>query len=283
MLKYYDNDYLRDDQYIYGVKGNWDESENEILVKPVYQYDNSWKKIVDLKGQFGENFTWVNPLEYTHVSSRGIGDEILMRQDLWGDFAHELLSIGIPKEDIGYFGSFRLGFNNYKDIDFIVYGRHSLKILKNYIHEFKRNLSLYNITEQHITYQANSHGKHYSIGPEQLKHALRKKWTSCMIEEGICSTIRFVDSERETGRLLTQIFEIEGTDVMVTGIVKDADSTSYYPRQFTLQTNTEQVNVIVPLWIYHQCVRDGDYIHVLGIKNGNQLIVRDYTHGIEFI
>ena len=283
MLKYYDNDYLRNETMIYGVKGNWDEAAEMVLVKPVYRFDQSWVKIVDKQGAKGENFTWVNPELFEHILSRGIDTQFLEREDLWSDFARKLISLGIQPTDIGYFGSYRLGFKQYKDVDFIVYGKEAQGILNANIDEFKQALHLYNITDQHITYQATTHGRHYTIGTQQLKNALRNKWSSCMVKTGVCSTIRFVDLEQESGPLLVDAFSLDAEKISVTGIVSDADQASYFPRQFTLTTPSEQLNVIIPLWIYHQCVKNGDCVKLIGMKHNNQFIVRDYIHGIEFI
>lgn len=283
MLKYYDNDYLRDETMIYGVKGNWAETAEKVLVKPVYHFDGKWIKIVDKKGAYGENFTWVNPSLFQHISSRGLTTAFLERQDVWGAFARKLLSLGIISADIGYFGSYRLGFEHYKDVDFVLYGDEAQRILKANIDGFKQALSLYNLTDQHITYQAETHGRYYMVDTQQLKNALRNKWSSCMVQTGICSTIRFVDLERESGPLLADIFSLDAETTTVTGIVSKAEQASYFPRQFLLTTATEQLNVVIPLWIYHQCVKNGDFIKLIGMKHNNQFIVRDYIHGIEFI
>lgn len=271
--------------FIYGVKGNWSSTSDSILVKPVYKKDSNeqWKKIVDIRGQLGENFSWVNPREFIYISSQGISDDLLNQSSVWGKMARAFLQIGIDRENIGYFGSYRLGFENVKDIDFILYGVSTHFIMKNNITTFKDITKMYNITQEHVLYQATTHGKFYSLPREQLMKSLTNKWSSCMMKQGVCSTIRFVDPIDETGPLLRSVFAIRKEKDNIQGIVRNAWQSSFFPRRFVLETLEKSYDVIIPLWLYHQCVKDGDFINITGIIQDNQIIVRDYIHGIEFI
>ena len=55
------------------------------------------------------------------------------------------------------------------------------------------------------------------------------------------------------------------------------------PRRFNLNTNDRVVEVITPLWIFHQCVKENDLVRVTGCMVDGKLIVRGYNHGIKFV
>jgi predicted nucleotidyltransferase len=282
-----DNDYLVLGSAVYGIKGNWSGNSRRILVKPVYEaYENgNRKKIVDKRGSAGERFQWLDPLGYEHIRSRGLDNEIINSESIWGTMARSFQSIGINRGDIGYFGSYRLGHKNYKDIDFVLYGKSAHDMLRNQINDFKSLTGAYNLTEEHALYQAETHGRFYSISTNSLVRCLLNKWSSCMIRQGVCSTVRFVDPDEPTDLLLEEAFTADKSCVQtIKGVVSDAAGTSWFPRTFTLQVKgIDPLTVIVPLWIYHQCVKDGDLVEITGIVTTNKLIVRDYDHGIQHL
>lgn len=283
---YYDNDYLMSDNFIYGVKGNWSSDCPQILVKPVYEKNGTgnWTKIVDKKGQYGEYLIFVTPQELQHISSQGIDASLLERNTIWYRFYETLLEIGLSKEDIGLFGSRRLHFQNPKDADFVVYGIENAKKLFEHINFFKYKTNSYNITFQHVSYQAETHGKPYVKDVNSLELCLMNKWSSCMIGEGICSTIRFVDKSSNDGDLIRHVFEVNEPVASVEGIVFDAIYASFFPRRFKIKTSENKIyEVISPLWIFHQCVKDNQKVRITGIIDKETIIVRNYNHGIKIV
>jgi len=283
---YYDNDYLIDDCFIYGIKGNWSRNYSRILVKPVYEKDISgnWTKIVDKKGKDGENLIFITPQELRHVSSQGVDVNLLEEDTIWYRFYEAFLDIGLSKEDIGLFGSHRLQLKTPKDADFIVYGIENAKKLFECMDFFKRKTNSYSITFQHVSYQAETHGKFYSKEVNSLPLCLMNKWSSCMIEHGICSTIRFTDKTFNDGNLINHMFEINEPLGRIEGIVFDSIYTSLFPRRFKIKTSENKIyEVISPLWIFHQCVRDNQKVIITGIISQNTIIARNYNHGIKIV
>ncbi len=284
---YLDNDYVIQGTRVFGVKGNWPEDARTILVKPVYETDANGQrtKIVDRPGEYGERFCWLDPSGLVHIRSQGLDDDLLSADSVWGAMSRAFLSVGIDRTEIGYFGSHRLGYENAKDVDFVLYGKTAHDTLFRRMNEFKWETGTYNLTEEHAVYQAETHGSRYTRASASLVRCLLNKWSSCMIRKGLCSTVRFVDPDAPSGPLLQRVFEASREDtVTVRGIVSDASGTSRFPRTFTLHVgHGDSYQVIVPLWIYHQCVRDGDLVEVLGMRSENTLIVRDYDHGLRYI
>jgi hypothetical protein len=274
------------DDFIYGVKGNWPRDCQQILVKPVYEKagPENWTKIVDKKGQHGECLIFISPQKLRLVSSRGIDSILLEKNTIWYRFYETFLEIGLSKEDIGLFGSRRIQFKNTKDADFIVYGIENAKKTFEHVNLFKRKTNSYNITFQHASYQAETHGKLYEREVNSLELCLMNKWSSCMIGEGICSTIRFVDKISNDKNFIKHIFEVNEPLDSIEGVVFDAIYASFFPRRFMIKTTENKVyEVISPLWIFHQCVRDNQKVIITGIISKNTIIVRDYNHGIKIV
>ena len=161
---YRDCDHLVDDLHVYTIRGNWNDEETLLFVKPVYErkdISESFKKIVDRKGVSGENLVWINPKKYKHISCKGIKAGNYIGNNVWDRMVNALVQIGISENNIGLFGSKRLGFPNCKDEDFIVYGRENMVLLHSRIDEFKRLAGLYNHTVAHAVYQAETHGEFF--------------------------------------------------------------------------------------------------------------------------
>lgn len=285
---YRDCDHLIDDLHVYTIRGNWNDQETNILVKPVYErvdVSSSFKKIVDRKGISGENLAWINPQGLKHISCKGIKASDYTGNNVWDRMVNALIKIGINEENIGLFGSKRLGFQRCKDEDFIVYGKDNMLLLHNRIDEFKRIAGLYNHTLAHATYQAETHGKYFNKEKNDLLLCLLRKWSTCAFTDTLTSTIRFVDDGDLTGEILKELFFDTNLDdeYTIQGFVSEADGTSFMPRRFNLHTKNSVVEVVTPLWIFHQCVKDNDLVRVTGCMLDGKLVVRGYNHGIRFV
>ena len=284
---YRDCDHLTDTNHVYTVRGNWYD-DTLILAKPVYvrtSLDEAFTKIVDRPGAEGENLVWIDPRLYKHISCKGIEASAYKGNEVWDRMVNALIALGISASDIGLFGSKRLGFANCKDEDFIVYGRENMRLLHKKIDSFKKMTGMYNHTLAHARYQAETHGRYFDKEKNDLLLCLLNKWSTCAFTDKLTSTIRFVDDTDNTGEVLKEYFfetDLRGA-VTVKGYVSEADGTSFMPRRFNLNTDHGTVEVITPLWIFHQCVKENDLVEVTGCMLKGKLIVRGYNHGIRFI
>ncbi len=283
-----DCDHLVDDLHVYTIRGNWPDTEKCILVKPVYERNSTEEpfcKIVDRRGGLGENLAWINPQNFSHVSCKGIDIDNYSGNAVWDRMVNSLIKIGIKEGNIGLFGSKRLGFTNCKDEDFIVYGKENMVLLHDRIDEFKRLAGLYNHTIAHANYQAETHGKFFDKEKNDLLLCLLNKWSTCAFTDTLTSTIRFVDDTDMTGETLKRyFFDTDLSDeCTVQGFVSESEQTSFMPRRFNLNTKDSVVEVITPLWIFHQCVKENDLVRVTGCMMDGKLLVRGYNHGIKFI
>ncbi|HUD02092.1 MAG TPA: hypothetical protein VMR37_07170 [Rhabdochlamydiaceae bacterium] len=280
-----DNDYLVQPSSIFGIRGNWPSTVSRVLAKPVYQKNEKglFQKIVDTPGKKGEQLVWVDISSAKYISSRAIEEEIFSESSVWGEMSRALLAIGIEKAEIGYFGSKRLKLPKYKDIDFIVYGQRAFNLLRNKIDLFKHLSNTHNFTLDHAKYQALKHGAFYSPSSNTLTKCLMNKWSSCMVAEKLCSTIRFVDPIDLTCDKLEMLFELEDDEIEIEGIVTNDTKTSFMPREFSLYSNGTTYDVLTAGWIFHQCVKLGQSVRATGILKNDQLIIRNYSHGIRIV
>lgn len=282
---YLDNDYLVQESKIYGIRGNWPQDAGRILGKPVYEQDENgrFNKIVDIPGDKGESMVWVDTRKSKHVKSWGVEDNAFETSTPWGQMVASLLKIGIQKEEIGYFGSRRLGLSQPKDVDFILYGMRAYECLRQNMDFFKELSNTYNFDKEHAEYQASKHGAYYAPFANSLINCLMNKWSSCMFRKGLCSTLRFVNPSLLTFNKIQTIFEAEGEIVTINGIVVDDTGTSFMPREFRLKVGQKVYDVMTCAWIFHQCVKMYDSVQVTGIFINQQIIVRDYCHGIRHL
>ena len=285
---YRDCDHLLNEKNIYTVRGNWSASSSLVLVKPVYEKNSEtgvFEKIVDRKGVSGENLAWIDPKNFRQVSCKGIDVAEFSSNSVWDKIVHGLLDLGVSAENIGVFGSKKLNLKNCKDVDFVIYGRENMLLLKNNIAKFKADAGLYNQTVAHAKYQAEVHGRYFSGDANNLLMCLLRKWSTCALDENSTTTLRFVDDSKETGGEILELFFNQNYEPLTSmrGSVSDADNTSFMPRKFNLNCANESVEVVTPLWIFHQCVRDNDLVEVTGKKVGNKLLVREYCHGIRHL
>ena len=283
---YLDCDHLKNENSVFTIRGNWSSEVDILLAKPVYiKSDDKFIKIVDKQGDIGENLVWINPKLYTHIKCRGINKKDYSGDSIWDRMVQQFLTMGIEEKDIGLFGSKRLDFPNCKDYDFIIYERKNMELLKNNIESFKTSTGLFNHTIAHAMYQAETHGKYFKSSKQDLLLALLNKWSTCSFNSTQTTTIRFVDPTDNSGDLLKSILYNKNLDneITLSGIVKNAEDTSFMPRRFTLISDEKRYEVIIPLWLYHQCVKNNDYIDVTGCLQDNMIVVRRYSDGIKFL
>ena len=285
---YKDCDHLIDNNYIYTIRGNWNIHSELLLAKPVYYRESrqtEYVKIVDKKGDIGENMVWINPQSMKHINCKGINVKEFSDDSIWSKIVQQLIKLGISPNDIGVFGSKRLGFKQCKDVDFIIYGKDKMQLLKENIETFKSKVGLYNHTILHASYQALVHGEYLDKKKNDLLLCLLNKWSTCAFSERLTTTIRFVNEKDKSGDLLKSL--LYKTDLSnnfeFSGVVSNAENTSFIPRIFSIANKQEKYDVVTPLWIFHQCVKNNDLVRVTGSLVNNKIVIRRYDHGIKFV
>ena len=197
---------------------------------------------------------------------------------VWKQFANTLNEIGIEDKNIGVFGSYLIGFDIIKDVDFVVYGNKSLKLCYKNIDKIKSMLNATSISEKHIDYQYNKHKINYNPNCD-LKKIISRNWSGIQIREGVLSTIRFVDLKNQ------ETPKIDSPKNKIMGYIINSLKSACVPRQVTLCVNNEKYKVYTSLWKLQSFARNGDRFEIYGKVDFSQkiIVVEDYEDYIKFI
>ena len=197
---------------------------------------------------------------------------------IWKKFADSLNAIGISDNNIGIFGSYLIGFDIIKDVDFVVYGLNNLETCYKNIKIFQQKIGATSISSKHIDYQYNKHNASYNSNYD-LKTIISRNWSGVQIKDGVLSTIRFVDESNQ------QIPKIDAQKRILTGYVVDWLKSALVPRKATVCIDNENYTIYTHYWKLQSFARDKDKIIVYGkVDFDNKIIVvEDNDDYIKFI
>jgi len=179
---------------------------------------------------------------------------------VWKKYVDGLNKIGIEDSDIGIFGSYLVGFDITKDIDFVIYGEDNLyKYYDNneFIKEYTN--STY-INEKHIIHQYNKSSTYYHEKTDLLE-IIKRNWSGIQIDENVLSTPRFVDKNNQ------HILPNNKNKRVVKVEVIDGFKTTMLPRWGKVKYNGEEYKIETCLWKYQSFLKKGDVIECFASIN----------------
>lgn len=275
-MKFLDCDYVRlDDHSFWILHGYWDlfgtkvfepGSERKNLVNQK-TYDKLPKNYVSQQINEDRVVEHYHPRDYDTSKLKGV----------WKKFWKALAKV-VGEEDVGVFGSQLLGFRLVKDVDFIVYGKENCKKIRENIGEVRSAVGGGPISDGHVEYQSKKIHSHFSPVRNSFKKALKKKWSSIQVREGVLSTVRFAYKLGEVPENLWAR-PSEGLST-IEGVVVDDFGTSFCPRTFKVKNREGVFTIGTYYWPYHQCVRRGDQVFVIGNKRGDAVTIDTPDHGL---
>lgn len=177
----------------------------------------------------------------------------------WKRVAFALNLSGIADCNIGIFGSYLIGFDVIKDVDFVVYGKQNLFLVYNNIELVRESAGATAISEHHADYQTQKFNSEYPLFDMQT--IIRRNWSGLQFERGLLSTVRFVCKN------LSSLPSGRGRRKTLVGRVKNGITSSCLPRQITLVTEHGEYKVYSWLWKLQSFARDGETIKVHGMVN----------------
>lgn len=197
---------------------------------------------------------------------------------IWKKYVEVLNEIGIKDKDIGIFGSYLIGFDIIKDVDFAIYGINNLKkYLKNkdYIN---KKLGVTNITEEHINYQCDKF-KDFFDKKMDIKKIISRNISGIQVKNGVLSTPRFIDTKKII------IPKDNGSRKEIKIKVIDSLKTSMFPRRAKVIYNNEEYDLITPIWKYESFLRNNDSIIVRGniFEKERKIVLYDYEDYVYFL
>jgi len=205
---------------------------------------------------------------------------------IWRNLAESLLKMGLKSNDIGIFGSTLVGLDKIdahrqKDIDFLLYGQESCRLVRLKINRLRSLTSAKPLSAAHRRYQTNKYARNLTNNVNNFDFTLKNKWSSLEFAPGLVSTLRFVYKENEIpdNPLATPIM----AETTVEGPVVDDFGANFMPRTFSLRTASGRlVKVASYFWAHQACVKVGDQVIVRGsLHQNNTVTISRPDHGIK--
>ncbi|MCX6750515.1 MAG: hypothetical protein NTZ83_03585 [Candidatus Pacearchaeota archaeon] len=181
----------------------------------------------------------------------------------WKKLADALIFIGINKNDIGIYGSYLIGFDIKRDIDFVIYGKSNYKKLLKKIELIRRIIRAKKISSRHINYQAKKYQLFLSK-KNNFEQMLKNKWSSLQISKNNLATLRFVYKNNE---IKEDTKLRKGKSKIITGRVLNSLGASLIPRTFSIKYKNKTTRVLTYFWAYQSCVKDKQRIRIFGEYN----------------
>lgn len=199
----------------------------------------------------------------------------------WKKIPDAIKSIGVSKGDIGIFGSFLLGFNVVKDVDYVVYGDENCKRVLENIELLRARIGCCSISDKHIEYQSKKYGQFYS-SENDFKKILSRNVAGMQMSEDVLSTIRFVHGHSEVQE---DIALRCGRDFTLEGKVIDSFGFNFVPRIASLDSEMGTIRLLTYNWMFKSCLRDGDKIKVKGeyCEENNTLYLSKKEHWLKYL
>ncbi len=182
---------------------------------------------------------------------------------IWQKYVQALENVGI--DDIGIFGSFLIGFDPIKDIDFVIYGLDNFRRYRDNIEYIRNYIDATSITDDHINKQYNKHKDNYSSMCD-LKKIIYRNWSGVELKDGVLSTPRFIiDGYVSPAK--------DGVDAVHKVEIIDGTLSDFTPRRAKALINGEEFEIISPLWKFQSFARDKDIIELFGNYNYDKHVV----------
>lgn len=186
------------------------------------------------------------------------------KQDLsgvWKKYVESLNAIGIKDSSIGIFGSYLIGFDITKDVDFVIYGEENLNKYYQNNDYIKKCINATYITKEHMLHQYEKHKNNYSSETDLLE-IISRNWSGVQIEHGVLSTPRFITDKTKIPNY-TDDLKVINVEVI------DGLTSACFPRYAKVLYNGEYYTMITPVWKYQSFAHRHDKIECLAYVDEN--------------
>lgn len=188
---------------------------------------------------------------------------------IWKNYVDTLNEIGIPDYNIGIFGSYLIGFDICKDVDFIIYGKDNLNKYYDNIDYIRNKNKVTSISKEHIEHQYNKHKDKFNKECD-LKEIISRNWSGIELENGVLSTPRFIDLDN------MNIPNKKGIDKKITVKIIDGFYSVMLPRIAISECNGKIYTIVSDIWKFQSFAHIGDIIEIYAnVDDDNNLIIMD--------
>ncbi len=193
-------------------------------------------------------------------------------------------AVGIPKEDIGVYGSYLTGFqNSASDIDVVIRGINNMTLAKENISKIRKTLCAKEyLDDKKVIATVEKYRSTYNPEKNDFSPRLFRRWSTLRLSSLIIKLMFMYKPDEVPKNLLpTELTE----DVCVEGIVTNDEGTCFMPRHFTIRGEEKEYTVITYFYHFYFAVRNNDKVKVYGSlsKDGQTILLHDKnSHGIQF-
>lgn len=224
-----------------------------------YIKDNDNNGILEVPKEYKMLF---NPRKFYKESKNNLSG-------VWLAYVNVLNEIGIEDKDIGIFGSYLIGFDITKDVDFAIYGKDNLYKYYENIDYIKEKLGVSSISEEHAFYQYNKHKAKFSDKCD-LKEIVNRNWSGIELDNGVLSTPRFIDLDNMS------IPKKKGKDKEIEVRVLEGITSAMLPRSATVEYQKKEYKVLSTLWKFQSFAHVGDVCMIYGnVDEEEKVIILD--------
>ncbi len=250
---------------------------------PVYTVDNDGVKYNHITNKYyvktAEEIVPV-PKKYKRVfkPSEFYRENKEKLEGVWKEYVLALNEIGIEDKDIGIFGSYLVGFDITKDVDFVIYGKENLYKYYDNIEYIKNKLNVTSITSIHAEYQYNKHKMKFAKECDLLE-IVKRNWSGIELPNGVLSTPRFIDRNSQ------ELPKKEGIDKKITVEVTNGLESAMLPRVAKVSYHGEEYKIMSNIWKFQSFAHIGDILEIYGNVNEDKkvILLDDTKYYIKFI
>lgn len=204
-----------------------------------------------------------------------------MKKTKWGNLILVLEEL-IPKEDIGFIGSYLIGFPTEKsDIDILIRGLDNLRKIKENLDYILRKLNATNDLGESLTkISLEKYYGFYSKDKNNFSKMIKNRWPTIRTPEYM-TKLRFTPKDNEID---FPILKDRLSNIEIKGNVIDDLGINFMPRFFKIKTNQVEYTIVTYFWDYAYCVKKGDEVIVNGdLFENNIIAINNKTnHGVKF-
>jgi hypothetical protein len=173
-------------------------------------------------------------------------------------------------ESVGIFGSSMFGLHLTpegkvrKDIDFVIQGLACVGELRRRLPEIRDRLGFTNITAERQLRQYARYQRVFRNDNNSIRSIIARRWTGLQLSEQVATTVRLRDPTQTMRVELVTTPARDCDEVIMSGLVTDADRSNLFPRRFTLITHHGARDIYILWWKFSAPVCDGDTVTLCG-------------------
>lgn len=202
----------------------------------------------------------------------------------YGTLITTLVNLGVPKEDIGVYGSRIAGLENANsDLDLVIRGKDNMLNIKSNISKIHSSVgSTSQISKDQFTKTISKYNNIYNPKINNFESRIHNRWSTIQTDEYMLK-LMFVPKSSDS---LDMVFPKKSvSEITLTGEVISDENTCFMPREFKIKCGYKVYSVITYFYHFYFSVKKGDLITIHGSQTNEDSLILLHDrkkHGIKF-